>query len=314
MLKRYIILIGFSVAISSINAKTANITLDALVDICQAYENALNDLTVDYDFEISGPSTEQAQEGDLKWVGPQKTTFYASKPFLERYKFISVNELDDLKGRVFESYEAKSYNGKAYKEYHKNRDDTTATGLIAKAPDAELAEAYYNLTPLGFTIFHQPSIPNTSILDILKGRSDTYSAQLCSNITKVQDFNTVEVICTFHIKDTSFKAISMFFSIDHNYTLVKIAYYSGTKISLVYEVSQLKAISGNLWFPVKATLRSNEDENKLTVHNVLVNQKLCENTFDIQFPASTKVRDNITGKQYTIKPTQEQLDQTLTGN
>jgi hypothetical protein len=116
------------------------------------------------------------------------------------------------------------------------------------------------------------------------------------------------------------QSLSIYFSVDHNYAIVKVVRYRGPNrlggpqiISTAYDVEQLKNLGNGFWFPCKTSIvvDGNAVINTFKVNKITINEGLTEKSkhFDMEFPPGTRVEDHVTGKMYTIKPTQEQVDQ-----
>jgi len=316
MLKQYTILICFLIISAPVYGQTANIDLQTLTSICESYENSIADVNVEYNFEVTDLGKGDAQANFAKFVGSQKGSLIAAKPFDQLYRLSLTMLMDDGKTRL-QTYVIGASNGSVYKEYQRTGETNGTNRTSGVITNDRTSMSEYNVTPLGFTIFHRVDNVNNvkSLLDILKGRCDYYAVSLDPNISKVNDFNAVEVACvSSRFKTLIFKGLSLFFSVDHNYTLVKIVWYNGPgRVRSSYDIAQLKNIGNGIWFPGKAYIKNNSGviENTYTTDKAAINQAPASEIFDIEFPPGTEVFDKITGKQYVIKPTQEQVDQSL---
>lgn len=87
------------------------------------------------------------------------------------------------------------------------------------------------------------------------------------------------------------------------------------KASPIFDVNSLQEVQKGLWFPSSGLITSSDPNYRINgfcaIGKILVNQGLKDKDFDIKFPPGTTVIDEITGKMYTIKPTQEQVDKSL---
>lgn len=291
---------------------SANLTLEKLVDICAEQERSLTNLTVEYTFAISGPNVEKIDKGDFRWVGPQTNLFIAKKPFSKRFMIIQEQQFEDGHKRIIDSCYWKAYNGLAYREFQVSSQNDTAVGLITKEPPSDVN---MNYTPLGFTLFHQWW--DRSLLDVLKDQDPNLTFSLNPVITKVNDCDSIELTCSMKnpLSGKLMTLMSIFFSINHHYAIVRIAYWNGSRIVLEYNVREFRSVGEGLWFPIHGDIKNSEgDINEIWVADVQINQAFEESEFELEFPPGTKVNDTISGKHYTIKPTQEQLDQILDGN
>jgi len=83
---------------------------------------------------------------------------------------------------------------------------------------------------------------------------------------------------------------------------------------LIIDIHSLQEVQKGLWFPSTGFTKSTNNKRIngfRALGKILVNQGLKDEDFDIEFPPGTRVADEITGKSYTIKPTQQQVDQSL---
>jgi hypothetical protein len=192
MLKLHIIIACVLILPVSVYSQTANINLETLVNICQAYENAVTDVNIEYDYKVMGPAANpDTSEDAFKEAGPQTHYFVAKKPFDQFYRSRRILRSENKKGQSSQFDVTKTYNGSILKE-HQLANNKTSIGSITNKP-APIAEEIYISSPLGFTIFKRNG--TEPLLDILKGRYDYYTLRLDPNISKVNDFNTVEVAC-----------------------------------------------------------------------------------------------------------------------
>jgi hypothetical protein len=293
--------------------QTINLDLNGLIDIWTTYEKTFNDITTEYTFAISGPNVEKIGEGDLRWIEPQTIIWFAEKPFDQKYKILRFKRLEDSRKRVFDLCQWEAYNSRVYMEYQMNLDSESQVGLIAKEPPPHTT---MNYTPLGFTIFHQClGWEGQSLLDILKKNDPNLVISLDPAVTKVNDFDSIELTCSREwISRKMIKLMSVYFSLDHEYSVVRISYYNAGGIVFEYNVRKFRSLGDGLWFPIECDIRGSQgDINEIRVTDVQINQAFYENEFELEFPPGTKVKDTITGKKYTIKPTQEQVDQVLEG-
>lgn len=290
--------------------KTDLVDLGRLIDICARQESILN-IRSEYTFTISGPNVEKIDEGDLQLGGDQNSLLVAEKPFNKKFMIIQAQRLEDIRKNPFEFYIWKVYSNRIYKELQISDQNNIPVGLIAKEtpPDMDI-----NLTPLGFTIFHQwLGGEGRSLLDLLKGKDPNLVFSLNPVVNRINDCDTIELTCSREwIAKKMIKLMAIHFSLDHNYSVVRISYYNAGGIILEYNVRKFRPIGDGLWFPIECDIRGSEgDINKISVLDVQINQPFDEHVFELEFPPGTRVNDTITGKQYTIKPTQEQVDQVL---
>ncbi|MDD5135214.1 MAG: hypothetical protein PHP01_07380 [Phycisphaerae bacterium] len=295
------------------------IDVNSLSDICEAMESAISDVSLQYEWYHIPPSTKEdiAGTGNFLEIGPAKVSMTVKSPFKEHYLFTRQSALTDEKGNSFESIVKVSYNG----EYAKRldigglfSDGSPCTGCLS-GDISKTEEAFSSLilTPLGFTILRmQFSQEPICLSEFMRTRSEFVSINNQPEV--INGFRTIRADLLAERNGEKFAAIRIYFSLDNDYTPVRYEYMNGPKVGGTVDVSSLQEVQKGLWFPSSGTISSPDDKRvnafRLT-GKAVVNQGLKDDVFDVSFPAGTKVRDEITGKRYTIKPTQEQVDQSL---
>lgn len=113
-------------------------------------------------------------------------------------------------------------------------------------------------------------------MDVLKNRSNHYTIILDPNITKVNDFNAINVTCTPYYRLIPQATVNLCFSVDHHYTIIKIAPYRSGDAS--YDVLQLKNLGKNIWFPTKASIIVADKgyTDAFTVSKIAINQQFTK--------------------------------------
>jgi hypothetical protein len=301
------------ILISSVTGKNVNIDLDSLLEICQSAQDGLNDVYVEYDFDVINPYPEEVNEvvrkiGGFFNKGPEHVQWWGVKPFKEFSKSISKSVVEDTAGKTSELLRCRSYNGKTAKTYQMEQDalGTVQTGGIS----ADLREN--NLSILDFTTFYTEE--GYDVAEGIRHLKDNNIGWLKLNleIKKVNDFNTINIEHWKAYRDKNLLIRRYTFSIDHNFTLIRIEFSNGKDVVGTHDVLALTQIENGIWFPTECRAFASDGlTNTIKVKKIAANQGLTDKDFDIEFPPGTKVNDEITGKQYTIKPTQEQLDQSL---
>jgi len=263
MFKSRIVLVCLLILPVSAYCQTAKTNLKKLIKICESFDKNVTDINTEYTFEVNSVPPKNPPQNFGRFVGPQKCYLTAIKPFDKFYKLTMVIVSENAQGNRLGATVTEACNGSIYM----NTD-----GSIKNKKNLE----YTGITPLGFTIFHQVSNSNT-LLDVLKNRSNYYTIILDPNVSRVNDFNTVKVSCISYngiIPET----MILFFSVDHNYTIVKIIEYHGSSRSATtYDVIQLKNIDKGIWFPTKAnTISDTGITNTFTVSKVAINTGLTK--------------------------------------
>lgn len=298
--------------------RIVDINLEKLAEICTRYEKYFNSIMVEYTYTAPEPSEEHLEDwkrGELLlFTGPQTILFTAEKPFDKKFRFIQALRFDTLQG-LKDVYGCRTYNGRVFREYYIEDPNEPPRGTLQKDPHED-PMTMINNTPLGYTIFHRCDF-SLSVLDLLnlyrKNHDPNLLFSLDPAVTKVNGFDAIELSCSVKWPTGKMqKMFGMYFSLEHNYAAVRIIYYNGDKVILEYNVMKLTPIGDEFWFPIECTvLYSDGTSSRITVTDVRVNQPIEEQEYELEFPPGTKVNDTITGKQYTIKPTQEQIDQAL---
>jgi hypothetical protein len=298
-------------------SKCCAITIDDLRNRCQSVENSIKDLSMEYEWYQIPPLTYEEQEEPFKSVGvllPKNgTTKYklSAGRFVDqndqprwRYAFEESVTIISKDGKTWDDFSRFSYDGHIYKKYHTGGQ--TKTLMIGLVSSEEMDTLVPLGTPIGFSIFRfEYILPNKTPLSIaMKQSKDENLIQLSNALGKVNDFNTVCADMLF--KRYNFPWTHVHFSVDHNYTPVKYEFVKNAKgeISFIVEVQSLEKIGEGLWFPTSGTISSPDDKHVnafQVIGKILVNQGLTEKDFDINFPAGTKVEDQISGREYTVK-------------
>lgn len=132
-------------------------------------------------------------------------------------------------------------------------------------------------------------------------------------VTEVNGYDSIKLTWSREwISKKLIKLMDIHFSLDHDCSIVRMSYYNADGIILEYNVRKFRSIGDGLWFPIECEIRNSDgDINKISVTDVQVNPILDENEFELEFPPGTRVTDTITGKRYTVRPTQEQVDAVL---
>ncbi len=272
--------------------------IDELQQIIEAMESAYIDISVDYTWHYDpAPAVEEiAGKGLLIPVGKEQRTFTTARPFSDRSLSSDKITFMTEHGDTFDSESKESYNGSIAKHFHIGGwPKSTMTGTITKRKDFMKTSG----TPLKFSVFYFH--PHLALSEWLK---NTESCRINSEIVKINDCNSISVEMV-----TSGGHIyrRIYFSIDHDYTPVRFEFIKGGKVSRSIDVFKFQEVSKGLWFPVKGQIKAEgiERVNVYEAKTVIVNQGLTVKDFDFEFPPGTRIRDEITGQKYIIRPTEE---------
>lgn len=289
-------------------AETADI--QRLIDFCIRQERLFS-IRIEYTFSASGPNVEKIDEGDLRFVGEQSYLLIAERPFNKKFLLLQAQQLEDFQKKLYEFFSWKVYHNGIYKEVQISDQKNSLVGLIAETPPLG---TNINLTPLGFTIFHEClGAEGRSLSDLLRTKDPNLVFLLDPAERRINDCNSIKLTCRKKwLSNSMVNLMDIYFSLDHDYSILRIAYYNADGITVEYNVQKFQAVGDGLWIPTECEIRGRQgDINKISVVEVQVNLPVEENVFDLDFPPGTKVYDTIREKQYTIKPTQEQLDSVL---
>ena len=290
---------------------STNITLDSLSDICEAMERAIIDVTVEYEISFDPlPTLDEIQKlgGSAVGTGPQKFTWSAAKPFRELSKSSCDLSVMGGNGGNWDVHISQAYNGKVAKKYQLDGwPRKTSKGIIT---NKEIFRLRHADTPLFYTVHHFTDHPLSQILR----EKEKFTVVLDNKIQKVNNDNAICVSIYAHIEGKKVITQRVFFSLEHNFTPVKIEYFNGRTATIEYDVLELKEIEKGIWFPMKGcavSLEPNDPKIVYQASKVVLNQGLKKEFFDIEFPPGAEVRDEIMGSRYIIKPTLKQFDEWL---
>jgi hypothetical protein len=255
-----------------------------------------------------------AGTGNFFEIDPAKVSMTVRSPFKGHYLFTRQSVLADEKGNSFESIVKVSYNGKYAKRLDSGPpslcDATRGESLSGAISKTEESFSSLILTPLGFTILRmQFSEDQICLSEFMRTRSEFVNINVQPEV--INGFRTIRADLLTEWKDKKFAFLRVYFSLDNDYTPVRYEYMNGPKVGGTIDVNSLQEVQKGLWFPSSGTISSPDDERvnafRLT-GKAVINQGLRDEIFDVNFPAGTKISDEISGKIYTIKPTQEQVD------
>jgi hypothetical protein len=292
------------------NAAAAAITVEKLADICEAMESAIIDISMQYEWYVEPPMTVEdiAGTGMLINKGHPKYQWTTARPFGERVLFISSTTIMNAEGDSWDSVIKQSYNGKIAK--HLQIEKSTLDGVVHSKP--------YMIGPTPMEFFSVLRLSMSKPMENIPLSAwlrDKEFVQLDNTVEKIDGFNTIRADFLTHTNDPNANKmvyLRVYFSVEHGYTPVR--YEHGIPKSnniLTFEVNSLEQVAEGLWFPSSGTI-SSPDDKRMNVYRatskILVNQGLADGDFDIEFPPGTKVRDEIRGTEYIVKPTKEQKE------
>jgi len=297
------------------------ITTEELTNRCQSAENAIRDISFEYEWYVTPTPTFEDVEEPLKSIGVLITKDGVSKHKLSAARFIDPNgrhrwryvfeesaTLIAKDGQTWDIFVKYSYDGRVYKKFSidgptdKRPTDVTSGLITSNNPYTGIPL----LTPIGFSIFRfENGLEDNSLSTILQQRKDEDIIRVIDAVKKVNDFNT---ICVDLLqRQIKLPYTHVYLSVDHNYTPVKHEHLKNLKtgeIALTVEVHSLERIGDGLWFPTSGLMHSpnGKQANAFQVTGkILVIQGLKEKDFDVEFPVGTKVTDRVRNIEYVVK-------------
>jgi hypothetical protein len=294
-----------------------------LADICEAMENAVIDVQVEFERDSDPPITKEELAGTnmLTSNGPTKYYWAAARPFADRSFSTEQATFLNESGKTWDEIRKQSYNGEIAKVlniYNCNTSCQKFEGTITKSKRFIL---HGTVTPLNYTILRFSQEPYNYPLS--KALRQQEWVEIDNSIRSINGFNTIKVVLFMQgVRNKAGEKVPVmhiYFSVDHAYTPVKFQDVSRNEPGFSVDVTELEKVSEGLWYPKAGRMIWPEKERvDLTARtltykaiSIKVNQGLTDKDFDISFPPGTMVNDEITLRAYTIKPTQEQLNQSL---
>lgn len=288
------------------------IEADDLANICEAMENAFVDISLEYEYFLDPPMTKDDIKGTDNWitVGPRKQGLIIKKPFTEHYLFTEKAILMNEEGRSYEGTKKTSYNGAVTKHFESG-GLSLSSKLLREPLDGTISQSKrfmpgFLLTPLGFSVFRLSYQEETPLSEILRLKNQV---QIDNSPIKINDFNSIraDIFAKWNKQLVVYK---IYFSVDNGYTPIRYEFMKGSNIAGTVDVNSLQEVQKGLWFPSSGFNKSPGDRTYgfRATSKIIVNHGLKDEDFDIEFPPGTKIADEITGKLYTIRPTQEQVD------
>ena len=301
---------GDLIRLTSVTA--AEMTVEQLADICESMESAIVDVSVDYEWYVDPPMTlkDIAGTGILIDKGRQKCRLITARPFADRVWFSRSGTIMNASGDSWHTTNTSSYNGRISKQLtigSSRRPDYTDGAVYG---DRRFVPSM-NLTLLGFSVLRlgfSEVADKTSLSSFLREHKEL--VRLDSTVTKVNGFDTIraDLLTTWN----KMLFMRIYFSVDHGYTPIKYEYMRGPEVSISVVVTALQQVADGLWFPSGGITGSPDDKSSnvySATGKIIVNKGLSDEVFDIEFPAGTKVNDEVKGTEYIVKPTEQQKQQ-----
>jgi hypothetical protein len=100
--------------------QTVDFSKERLIDLCTAYEKAINSIQIEFTYTAPPPDAETLEEWKKGTVGlcagPTTNLFIAEKPFDKKFKIIKEYRIDDFRSGLSDVYFSRAYNGHIYKQ------------------------------------------------------------------------------------------------------------------------------------------------------------------------------------------------------
>jgi len=276
---------------------TVDISLEELAAICETAEDSILDVTVEYEFSVD--PLPEPRSGTFADAGPSKIKWTGAKPFSELSLYSEESSVKNVSDQTWNIHTSSSYNGKIAKRYHFEDQPARkiSEGVITnnKKPMPR-----WSKTPLIYTSHFFQLIYGRSLHEILRAK-DTELIKLDNEIKEVNGFNTIRVDMYVRIEGTKAHLKSMYFSPEHNFTIVKIELYNGKQAVVAYDVLELKEVKDGIWFPVSGCIAPSSPTNAKNIYkatSVVINQGLKKEHFDIEFPAGTEIFNETVDLRY----------------
>ena len=301
------------------SAPVSAITTEELANICQAMESAFKDISVEHEWGVPRPSTDEPSiPGALMSKGPTKRQWSTKHPFDQRSLTIEHETVINERGDSFESTIMQSYNGQTAKHL-------VSGGLLPNGTPVEISRGTIterrhfmppaNQTPLAFSVLRLSYVNDNPVP--LSDRLRRSALVHLDDVTRqINGFNAIRVdlLVDTPLIEPKPPEIRVYFSVDHGYTPIKYEAMSfsptGSEPSFVVDINELTEVSKGLWFPSSGSMTSVQTNliNTYRATNIVVNQGLTDSDFDITFSPGTKVSNEITGLRYVVSSAEGQLD------
>ena len=293
------------------------VTTEELADICQAMESAFQDISVEYEWGVQRPSTDEPPiPGVLMSKGSSKRKWVTKRPFDQRSLTIERETVLNEHGNAFESTVMQSYDGQTAK--HLVSGGLLPNGTPVKISLGTITESRNfmpttNQTPLAFSVLRL-SYVNNDLVPLSERLRKSELVRFDGVVKKVNGFNTVRadlLIDTPLVKPKP-PEMRIYFSVDHGYTPIKYESMSitptGPEPSFVVDVNALREVSKGLWFPSSGSMTIVQTNliNTYRATAIVVNQGLKDSDFDIEFPTGTKVNNEVKDLTYVVSAAEGQ--------
>jgi len=295
----------FLVAVLITSTQALAITVEELADICEAMEKNIQDIYIEFECVYGSPPADFKDKiGNSFFImdGAEKITWATKRPFGQFSISTQVSKLVNQNGAPHSEIIKTSYNGKITKRLQSTND--YLEGLVTRR-DGMVHDILHTPAVLSVLRFSFSEAANRKTLsELLRGKE---RAILYDEILEINGFKAIKVdILT---QKTKRPWGSVYFSVDHGYTPIRYDDWNGDDLVARFNVKSLEKISGGLWFPKNGYREgpSGEKQTIYTTSKVSLNQGLSNEFFDFEFPAGTKIYDEILGLIYTYRPSEDEF-------
>ena len=308
-LGRYLVVVLISIFPSSLYA----ISESDLADICEAMEQAIVDIAVDYEWDTgpTPPIEERRDTSDTFTVGPKKIFWAIKRPFGERALFNQSFTTVDRFNVKAEQQMMLGYDGKVAK--HLTRAKATGSDRFVGLGTISASKRFnphLSETPAAFSVLRcgmdREGIP------IYERLRKAGFARLTEGVEIINGFTSVGVDFLRNVPDFPGNHkqpyLRVYFAVDHAYTPVRYQFLepsaNGPKESILLDVQSLERCADGVWFPSKGTISMAQrgTVGTYSASKITLNQGLTDDDFTIEFPPELKVMDKIAGVTYVVKP------------
>jgi hypothetical protein len=296
------------------------IDADSLADICKSMEESIVDISATYEWDQDPPMRPDEIVGKelLIMKGAEKHSLMAERPFMESFVYTFRSTVMDERGRYHEELLQSSYRGGVARNFQESvfpadGNSPVRKQLVASIRPRRPGRLPIFRTPLGFSVLRfSYEADGAGVLSERLRQKDL--VVVSDTFETVNGFRTIRAdLLITEIKQPYAK---IHFAVDHGYAPIRYTYMRGPgMIGFTVDVNSLQKCGNGLWFPASGTVRSTDrarvDRWRAT-EPIVLNRGLEDKDFDVvRFPPGTAVSDEITGREYIVKPTQGQLDEVL---
>ncbi len=289
------------------------LTIKELADICEKMESAIEDISLEYEYHIIGSRSLEAQsEGEFEAEQSDGQWQRSDYPWTKK---LSAAGMLDQDGNVRKLPEMMLVE-KTVKNPHRPTQIRKASwnGRVGKAliiserpsDSGELRKEGRILAERPSHILHPPQVTPIAIATVLRFaylidgplsdvlRDGPDRVRLDSKISTISGFDTIRADI-LHVP-TGRVIQRVYFSVNHGYTPVRYEYMRGDELGTIAEVGSLEEVAEGLCFPSSGQIMSKSDgwtNLYIATSEILVNQGLTREDFDIEFPPGTVIVDEI---------------------